>query len=252
MLLKVFTLSTVLAAVSLGHVLPTKGRPTDTTEDTRKTDDAWQRVDLRFPVSIYDQSSTTLWFSMNGLMCLNNPKGLGPSVPPRPFPFDPSKCPGSGCIPDYCLAFLWDDFYLPRGTAAYGDYQVFYIYHEPEYVAPANIGHHYHFYYDICYKKRSPGGADPYPATCAPGSTVGITLNIYEKQPGRFHISYRGMEDSAPGIIGFQSFYGLNPPKYLQTHKPANFPNNNGTKLACLIVDTEANYIALPGTAKDC
>ncbi|KAK6336271.1 hypothetical protein TWF696_001833 [Orbilia brochopaga] len=224
----------------------TNGRTTD--EEASALDDAWTKYELEFPMTIYDKSSSTIWVSMNGLMCVDDPTGLGPSVPPRNLPVDPSNCNDGGCIPNNCLALFWDDLYMPRTNHI--TYQLHWTYHIPNTTAP-EIGEHYHILFRACSKTSLVGDVNPYDA-CPTDGVRTITMDLFAKQPGRFHIGYVRMKDGVQGIIGAQSYSGQGSPRYLQTTKPNNFGKGQYPDTACLIVDTQTNVITVPTDSSDC
>ncbi|KAJ6257540.1 hypothetical protein Dda_7325 [Drechslerella dactyloides] len=216
--------------------------PKTTAEYSHESDDAWQKVELKFPMTIFGKASSTVWISMNGLLCIDDPTGLRPSVPSQKLPVGPSQCNDGGCIPDTCLATLWSDLYIPANSATY-DYGVSWTYHEP--ANRPEIGHHYHIRWVGC-DKSTTGVTE----NCDQKNKRVVQLNLYEKQAGRFHISFAGMEDSVPGIIGAQSSG-----KAVQMSKPANFPAPDPeSRYACVIVDTTTpeGVITVPQNSKSC
>ncbi|KAF3909040.1 hypothetical protein ABW21_db0201116 [Orbilia brochopaga] len=272
MLLEAVALTTAFATIALSAVLPaphhdarslkkrdyvTFGEvyrfnytesPDQLESAAKEFDDAWSKVELVFPMTIYDKSSTTIWISMNGLICLDNPTGLGPSIPPRNFPIVPNQCNGGGCIPDHCIAVFWDDLYIPYAGQLLA---VRYVYHVPNDTAPA-YGPHYHVSWDVCSKSHIDPSIDPYKG-CPKDAGRSFVVNIIENQPGRFPISFIGMPDGIEGIVGAQSYSGQASPKFVQTTKPPNWPKQQleGRK-ACLRLDTKANVAEIVSPGEKC
>ncbi|KAK6336280.1 hypothetical protein TWF696_001842 [Orbilia brochopaga] len=262
MLLDLVALITAFAATTFGAALPA-GDPTnsldkrdtvesadiwkiddDSTEEySRETDDAWSKVELKFPMQIFDKSSTTIWLSMNGLISLDEPSS-NPSVPARDFPIDPASCGlGTSCVSNNTVAVMWQDLYMPP-IGANGDLSVEWVHHYPS-LSP-EIGYHYHFIWSVCDKKTAAGGIPTGMKKCGKASRL-FVLNYYENQPGVFHMSWNFDPDvTTSGVIGVQAY-----PKYMQIPLPENMPSEK-YPYSCAILDTVKNIAVVPRTRAAC
>ncbi|KAJ6257617.1 hypothetical protein Dda_7404 [Drechslerella dactyloides] len=216
-----------------------------TEEYSRETDDAWSKVELKFPMTIFDKSSSTVWFSMNGLISLDEPSA-NPSIPTKQLPIDPASCGlGSSCLPKNTLALMWQDLFMPIGVEGLA---VEWIYHEPS-LRP-DIGHHYHIIFNVCDKKAVLSDGIPKETKKCGKATRFFGLNYYENKPGVFHISWHfDKEVTNPGVIGAQAY-----PKYIQVPYPGNIdlPDNPDYYVSCIILDTVKGTTIVPKDRKDC
>ncbi|KAF3909115.1 hypothetical protein ABW21_db0205922 [Orbilia brochopaga] len=213
----------------------------NTTEEySQATDDAWAEVQLEFPMTIFDKSSSKVYFSMNGLISLSNPGQIS-SLPPKNLPIDPANC-GSSCIPDNTLALLWQDLYIPPKTPDLG---VNWVYHEPSTSAP-QLGHHYHIFWTVCQKGVPIDKPDSEDAPPCGNATRTVQLNYYEKRPGMFYITWSDIPDDLkdPFIVGAQAY-----PKYLSGKYPGVYPGYP-YKQGCLILDTQKDTAIVEDPAK--
>ncbi|KAK6336294.1 hypothetical protein TWF696_001856 [Orbilia brochopaga] len=203
------------------------GNVNTTEEWSRATDDAWIEVQLEFPMRIFDESSTKIYISMNGLLSLTDPGKIS-SLPPKSLPIDPASC-GSPCIPDNTLAVLWQDLYIPPNMPGL---TVEWAYHEPTTSVP-QLGHHYHFFWTLCQKGAHIG--TPGPGKPCGDATRQVLMNYYEKRPGMFYLTWTDIPDDLkqPFVVGAQAY-----PKYLSGAYPGKYQDSNQ---ACLILDTQKN-----------
>ncbi|KAF3909049.1 hypothetical protein ABW21_db0201793 [Orbilia brochopaga] len=264
MLFNQVALAAAFAATAFGAVLPNANsakslEKRDTVESlevwkmdadgteqySKKTDDAWQKVKLKFPMHIFDKSSDTIWISMNGLISLDEPS-KNPSVPARNLPINPASCrQGMSCVSNNTFAAMWQDLYLPAGTTPGGRLLVDWIYHYPS-LSPTT-GHHYHFEWATCDKKAVSGGIPPGERGCGKAASRAFTVNYYKNHPGVFHIIWY-FNDSIqnPGIIGAQAY-----PKFLQIPYPGTTKDKFGS-FACAIIDTIKGTATIPKTRDAC
>ncbi|KAJ6261083.1 hypothetical protein Dda_3748 [Drechslerella dactyloides] len=165
-------------------------------------DDTWIKLDLDFPIKIFDKTSTTAYISVNGIFSIDEPVAGQPSVPEQKLPVDPAKCgttPGAGCLPGTAIAAFWRDLQLTN-TGAYGTglgWQ--YTYH------PGNETPHYHIYWFLCDKAVSMA---PIGDTRCGKATRYIRMTFWQQNPGVFMFEYL-MNDGSEGVdatMGVQSY----------------------------------------------
>ncbi|KAK6336202.1 hypothetical protein TWF696_001765 [Orbilia brochopaga] len=207
----------------------------------QETDDAWQKVELEFPIQIFDKSNTTAWISMNGIFCLDDPTGLGPSVPATSLPVGASQCNGKGCLPSTCVLPFWGDYYLPKKSEKARSVRL--TYHYPS-TAP-QVGHHYHVGWDVCSKASQASSAAQH-ADCG-DQGYEFQMNIFKSHPGKFYIYYFNMPDHTPGIIGAQSL-----PNFIQASGSSQNAAGPKKKVTCAIIDTIAGTVITGGKREDC
>ncbi|KAK6335568.1 hypothetical protein TWF696_002339 [Orbilia brochopaga] len=259
-------LTAAFAAVALGAALPavdsTKGslekrdhiefldiwQADNATEKySRETDDAWKRVHLRFPMTIFGKSDTTVYFSMNGLISLGKP-GIGRVLPSESCTF------GSSCLPDNTLALDWTDLYIPPES---GSQSVAWTYHDA--TLRPDIREHYHISWNVCAKGQ--------PATATPGScgdaARSFNLNYYKNKPGVFYIQYSavGKKDFPKnyGVIGAQSLTSNEKLEFELPSKPSNVEEpfivggvDYSRARSCVIIDTNKKTVTTPINDESC
>ncbi|KAF3916989.1 hypothetical protein ABW21_db0201542 [Orbilia brochopaga] len=209
------------------------GSELDIPEDySREADDAWQKLELDFPIQMFDKINTTAWISMNGAFCLDDPTELGPSVPATSLPVDATKCNGKGCLPNTCILPLWDDYYLPRKSKQ--PISVSLTYHFPS-DAP-QVGYHYHIWWLVCRKSGQATNATTYEDCGDKG--YHIQVNFYQNIPGKYFVFHYAKPDS-PNIVGAQSF-----PKFIQAPSEQKF--------RCAVIDTINEKIQTSDSGEDC
>ncbi|KAJ6261136.1 hypothetical protein Dda_3802 [Drechslerella dactyloides] len=177
-----------------------------TDAEVHDTDDAWVKVDLEVPITIFGKTSNVAWFSMNGIISIDDPKGMR-TVPERPLPVDPATCsstPDQGCVPATAIMPLWRDLSMKAKTATLGLVMV-YTYH-----APANVPH-YHILWNVC-DKAEPMDSTPMSPTCGKALRY-FRLTYSLDRPGYFTLEYPMSPDSKniAGYIGVQSMQPGNP-----------------------------------------
>ncbi|KAJ6259102.1 hypothetical protein Dda_5999 [Drechslerella dactyloides] len=217
-----------------------------TEEYSRETDDAWIKVDMKFPMTIFDKSDSTIYFSMNGLISLSKP-GSERSLPSK-------ECTlGSSCLPESTVALNWEDLYIKPKT---GSGTVTWTYHDA--TLRPEIREHYHMSWALCSKAAS--GGDGGDNGCGAGARY-FNLNYFKNQPGIFHISYSNnavKEFHNWGVIGAQS---LGSGEKMQTELPVeaaqeshyNFDGvDYSSYSSCVIIDTIKKTTTWPKDTKDC
>ncbi|KAF3909868.1 hypothetical protein ABW21_db0205970 [Orbilia brochopaga] len=255
-------LTATFAAVALGAALPPAGnlakrdhvesldvfQASNATEQySRDTDDAWVKVDMKFPMTMFGKSDSTVYFSMNGLISLGKPGN------DRLLPSE-SCTLGSSCLPDNTLALDWTDLYIPPNA---GDQSVTWVYHDA--VLRPDIREHYHIGWSVCSKTPD---ATAKPGTCGTAART-FTLNYYKNKPGVFHIRYdsTNKEDFPKnfGVIGVQSFSSSEklefelPEKATIPGKPLIIDGvDYGRGTTCIIIDTNTKTVTAPTKEDQC
>ncbi|KAK6355054.1 hypothetical protein TWF696_004180 [Orbilia brochopaga] len=178
-----------------------------TDAEVHDTDDAWIKVDLEIPITIFGKTSNVAWFSMNGIISIDDPKDIR-TVPERSLPVDPAACastPEKGCIPATAIVPLWRDFSMKAKSPGLGVFMV-YTYHPPLY------GPHYHIVWGLCDKAVSMDPTSNFPSGCGKAYRY-FRLTFYSDNPGYFMLEYPMSQDSenVGGFIGVQSMQPGNP-----------------------------------------
>ncbi|KAK6343969.1 hypothetical protein TWF696_007620 [Orbilia brochopaga] len=247
MLKTVFAALLVTAASSA--ILPTRGaqddRPepfrqylwwskNDTTQDVVKaTDDAWAKIDLLFPLKIFNKSSSTIWVSMNGIVSLDEPNLEISSVPERPLPVDPEIFSRDGATTGYfpanAIAPFWRDMSMKAAAPETGVW-VQYIHQEgAEYPQ-------YHIYFRACDKAEKDWAAGR--ERCGKGTRNFILMFGMDK-PGTFQLMYLlGGEKDIQATVGVQSY-----PDYMSI--PISTFYNETMECSMVSVDTNTRNLTV-------
>ncbi|KAF3912210.1 hypothetical protein ABW21_db0209282 [Orbilia brochopaga] len=174
----------------------------DTTEDViRAADNAWARLDLKFPIRIFDKSSNTIWVSMNGVVSLDEPITNVPNVPERPLPVDPKVFTNDGPVGSYfprnAIAPFWRDMSIKAETEG--------TYVRAEYRQHSGLeSPRYHIYFRLCDKAEK----DWAPAREVCGkATRNFILTFTQDQPGVYSVLYLlGGEKDIQATVGVQAY----------------------------------------------
>ncbi|KAJ6259937.1 hypothetical protein Dda_5581 [Drechslerella dactyloides] len=173
-----------------------------TQEFVAATDNAWAKVDLKFPVKVFNKSSNTIWVSMNGIVSLDEPNLDAPSVPNRPLPIDPESFSRGGAtggfIPGTAIMPFWRDMSMKAATNDTGVW-VQYTYH-PGYEVP-----HYHIYWRGCDKAEEDWAAGR--EQCGKATRFFI-LTLGSDKPGVVQLLYGlgGGDKNIEATVGVQSY----------------------------------------------
>ncbi|KAK6355103.1 hypothetical protein TWF696_004227 [Orbilia brochopaga] len=239
MLLKTIIFASMLVASVASAVLPTVRRDEDppfhpdpswpkpwkkdllfaneSTPDAyvKENDDTWIKLDLLFPIKIFDKTSKVAYISVNGIFSIDEPVADQPSVPEQPLPVDPAKCgttPGAGCLPGTAIAAFWRDLQLSN-TGFYGTVVTMqYTYH------PGNVTPHYHIYWALCDKAVD---MTPVKDTRCGKASRYVRMTFWQENPGVFMFEYlmdMGSQD-IQATYGVQSY-----PDYLTLTTAEIFP----------------------------
>ncbi|KAJ6257350.1 hypothetical protein Dda_8239 [Drechslerella dactyloides] len=212
-----------------------------TEEDVEALSNAWTKLKLRFPITIFNKTSDMIYISINGIISLDKPVASVPTTPEQPLPVDPLTCSGSnsgvGCIPGTSILPFWRALSLrPRGdrTDVEGGYT------KPHSGLPMP---HYHLYWSVC-ETGVPTG-DGGRKICGNASRyIGVVLG--KDEPGIIRVFYpliRGITGYQKGVIGIQSY-----PDYLSIPVSEVFdPEKNIIKDKCpeVVFDTVARKVTV-------
>ncbi|KAI9150812.1 hypothetical protein HJFPF1_10589 [Paramyrothecium foliicola] len=75
---------------------------------TSRVDDEFYKLDLDFPVTLYGHSSSRLWITDNGMLCLDNNTNARAKRTGQPLPYHDG-------IPDYSIFPFWTDLLIVDG-----------------------------------------------------------------------------------------------------------------------------------------
>ncbi|KAF3902598.1 hypothetical protein ABW21_db0208297 [Orbilia brochopaga] len=207
----------------------------------KDNDDSWFRLELAFPIQIFNKTSTVAWMSVNGIFSIDEPTVGGPdSVPEQPLPVDPEKCantPGVGCLPGTAIAAFWRDMQLWNHGAYATVMSMDYTYHD------GNTTPHYHVYWVVCDKAVSM--APVADTRCGKASRY-FRMTFWQAHPGIFMFEYlmdQGSEN-VTATYGVQSY-----PDYLTLTNEEIFPG--GRKCSLVYFDTIARTTSV-GTVDYC
>ncbi|KAJ6259343.1 hypothetical protein Dda_6243 [Drechslerella dactyloides] len=198
-------------------------------------DDAWFRFEPAFPVTIYGKTSNVVWFSMNGVMSVDEPVYSKPTVPERSLPVDPEKCGKGtgGCLPRNSVAVFWRDLTLAAiEHSGLFSFSIIFNYHGHD----GNGISHYHVWWRVL-DKAAPTNSDP--KNFKKGYRE-FGLTIWENKPGVFDIShvFDATAENMQGVMGAQSFEGSTP-KFI--HVPLSDVYAAGRKFCSLTIDTTSS-----------
>ncbi|EGX48805.1 hypothetical protein AOL_s00079g444 [Orbilia oligospora ATCC 24927] len=210
------------------------GNASFTDLDSRRTDDAWIRKDLEFPLRIYGKTTSVVWVSMNGILLLEEPKSDTLTVPPSCN--SASLCPLNNAI----IAYGSDLVMKARTSGLW----VRWAYHIP---APNYDDPHHHVMWYVC-DKSAPRGPFSAIAPCA-SATRYFSITFHKKSPGVIILEYYNFEgnDWSNGIIRLQSSPNL------ATFPPSRVPQNADNKgHTCIIFDTNRNTYQISKDPKEC
>ncbi|KAJ6261347.1 hypothetical protein Dda_4017 [Drechslerella dactyloides] len=188
---------------------------TATTEFVEKTDDAWAKVSLEFPITMFGKTSQVAWISVNGIFSIDEPDLNVRSVPERTLPVDPSSCNTTnfdsstqgGCIPNTAILPLWRDMSMKAGIPIKDlNVEIAYTWHKG-YETP-----HHHIAWMFCDKEVSwDTNTSVYPSMdqrC--GKAFRFTLLTFgPDKPGVYLIQHQVFNYSfadVQGVIGAQSY----------------------------------------------
>ncbi|KAK6354806.1 hypothetical protein TWF696_003939 [Orbilia brochopaga] len=189
------------------HLWAWEGNDTATADFVKEKDNAWIKIDLQFPITMFGKTSKVAWASVDGVFTIDEPNPDVPVVPERALPVDPASCnngnSAGGCIPDTSIAVLWRDMGLVPGyPKGFLSLLVAFTYH-PSLPTP-----HHHIQWRFCDNKASwdfdPGLLSP----CGSALRV-VTLTFMEARPGWYNVVYHmdnGGRKGPQGVIGMQSY----------------------------------------------
>ncbi|KAJ6259713.1 hypothetical protein Dda_5351 [Drechslerella dactyloides] len=162
-------------------------------------DDAWAPMEIPFPIVAYGKSTSSVWINMNGILSLDNPTTLGPTLPPQQLPVNSGDCgAGRGCLPNRAIAPYWRDMWIkPDSPGA----QVGVL---PHY--PTDATRHFHILWFIC-DKEATGECGGFYTHARGNATRQVMLTYFEKDPGVFWITYPiGVKNITDAVVGFQNY----------------------------------------------
>ncbi|KAJ6261135.1 hypothetical protein Dda_3801 [Drechslerella dactyloides] len=269
MLFKAVILSAALAATTLGAALPSRvqsspepantwppvgsvpnkhiwggdiSHPSETPLNTpayaAATDDAWAKIDLVVPITMFGRTSYVAWVSMNGIFTIDEPDMSLPTLPERPLPVDPASCKTSpgGCIPETAILPFWADLVIKPGYDFLG-VSLLYSQHVTIDDPLAKMQHH-HLDWFVCDKAVSmeplEAEGDPYcgkasryaSVTWGPGAPGIILLQYVQNKPNI----------ATAGTIGIQS------PNWHMSVPASSIFTGNGERTTITIDTNALNY----------
>ncbi|KAF3910215.1 hypothetical protein ABW21_db0202449 [Orbilia brochopaga] len=205
----------------------------DTSEAySRSTDEAWARVDFRYPIQIFNTTSSVAYISMDGLISFEEPSASA-SIPSQPLPVDPNTCgEGRGCIARTALAALWTDLYIMPNPINLNNSKlnVTSAYHERNHADGTTRYHTFRWW--ACDKAISSVSRS---GGCGFGRRF-VKVDYADNEPGVFKIVYAGKygapsSDAKPaGVIGVQSY-----PHFLTTEFPVSKDLASGVSCVTII-----------------
>ncbi|KAJ6257579.1 hypothetical protein Dda_7364 [Drechslerella dactyloides] len=216
----------------------------DSATFSSETDDAWYKLDLKFPFTFFGKTSSTAWISMNGFITLDEPTSSKSSGRNVPFPADPA----SNDVPQSMVAPLWRDLWMAPFVK---DLSVSWNYNLPTRPGPENDGPSYSFYWSACDKAvPATNGSDSEPfAPCGP-ATRWFGASYFKNKPGIWSFRLMGdYADKVEGTVGIQSYPSFMVASY---PPPTKFEFNEGLKRACMILDTNTNTTSVPEDQLKC
>ncbi|KAK6332309.1 hypothetical protein TWF696_003028 [Orbilia brochopaga] len=216
-------------------ITPWEASSYTSTDYLKTVDDAWFRFEPAFPITLFGKTSNVIWFSMNGIMTVDEPVYSKPTVPEQKLPVDPKNCGNGGCLPDNSLAVFWRDLTLAAiEHSGLFSLSIIFNYHGHD----GNGISHYHVWWRVL-DKAAPTNSDP--KNYKKGyREFGVTL--WENKPGVFDITHtfdRNIEN-VQGIMGAQSFSGPSP-QFIEV--PISEVYAKGRTFCSLTIDTtKMNY----------
>ncbi|KAF3910703.1 hypothetical protein ABW21_db0207858 [Orbilia brochopaga] len=215
-----------------------------TDEDVEALSNAWTKLKLRFPITVFNKTSDLIYISINGMVSLDKPSIGVPTTPEQPLPVDPSSCNSSeskvGCIPGTSILPFWTALSLrPKSeiTNVNGGFT------KPH---TGLMMPHYHLYWVLC-ETGTPMG-DSSISICGNASRY-ISLVLGKDEPGiiRVYFPLRGVTGLQKGVIGIQSY-----PDYLSVPISEVFdPEKNGKNCPQVIFDTVARKMSRRDTTEN-
>ncbi|KAK6515449.1 hypothetical protein TWF506_007785 [Arthrobotrys conoides] len=210
------------------------GNASFTDLDSRRTDDAWVRKDLEFPLRIYGKTTSVVWVSMNGILSLEEPKSNTLSLP--------AGCNSNTlCALNNVIAAYGTDLVMKAKTSGIW---VRWAYHVP---APNYDDPHHHVMWYVC-DKSTPRGPFSAIAPCA-SATRYFSITFHKIDPGVIILEYYNFEgnDWSNGVIRLQSSPNL------ATFPPSRIPTLADSKgHTCIIFDTNKNTYQISKDPSQC
>ncbi|KAK6344244.1 hypothetical protein TWF696_007886 [Orbilia brochopaga] len=195
-----------------------------------RTDDAWGKIDLLFPITLYNRTvaPTNAWLSMNGILSFDEPTACS-TVPNQPrLPADANN--DNGCLPANAVAAYWQDLWMPPRS---GTLKATYSWRIP---SKPNKSRLMTFYWFVC-DKVSGGECGGFYTQPAGNATKEFTVGFYENEPNVVHLSYWTADVIATAAtMGVQSLPDYR--QYVYEESPSPDPQTT-----CIRMDTAANTL---------
>ncbi|KAK6359067.1 hypothetical protein TWF696_000236 [Orbilia brochopaga] len=210
-----------------------------TEEDVQALSNAWTKLNLRFPVTVFNKTSDVIYISINGIVSLDKPSVSIPTTPEQPLPVDPASCsasgqPSLGCIPGTSILPFWAPLSLrPKSDRTEVD---------GGFTKPHTglMMPHYHLYWRLC-ETGVPIGDGSLPLCGNAGRYIGVVLGKNEPGIIRVFFPLRGITGYQRGVIGIQSY-----PEYLSVPVSEVFDSEkNGENCPEVIFDTVARKVTV-------
>ncbi|KAF3902556.1 hypothetical protein ABW21_db0206219 [Orbilia brochopaga] len=203
-------ISMMFAAPALSAVLPPRAQSGDPAYHA--TDNAWTKIDLVLPITLFGRTSHVAWVSMNGIFTIDEPDMSLPTVPERPLPVNPDDCKTSpgGCIPATAILPFWADLVLrpPLTYITQTNVEMHALDHGNTAEEPMGRKQHYHLFWRVCDKSMPMEIPNGYPAYtyCGQASRV-FCMTWGVGAPGVIELTYYndGLSLATAGTIGIQS-----------------------------------------------